>query len=201
MKFERAIVITGGIATGKSAVSAILREFGYEVIDADAVAHDVLDMSKDEICAHFGTRVMSTDGKVDRKALGEIVFSDSARMSELEAIVSPKIRAQIHNLAKNLEKKGKIYFVDIPLYFEKREQYADFARVATVTADKDTQIARLMARNGLTEAQARARIALQMDTEKKAQMSDYVIANDGNLDDLHARVAEWIENLGDEIAR
>lgn len=183
------IVITGGIATGKSTVSKIFEEFGYIVVDADKIAHKELENSKDEIVKVFGKSVLK-DKKIDRKKLGSIVFGDSGSKKKLEEILHPKIRKTIEKSIQTLQKDGKKYIVDIPLYFESGEYKAD--KVILVYAPKDVQLKRVMQRDKLTKEEALKRIESQMDIEKKRDMADIVIDNTNDIKQLKDEVKNAI---------
>ena len=188
MKFKHAIVITGSIGSGKSAVCELLRDRGFEIIDADKISHDVLDRCAEQVAEIFGSQyVVQKDAQaenlsshvkfddsrdeenltnsrasVDRKKLGELVFKSPAELAKLEALLHPKITAEILSQAQALETKGKLFFVDIPLFFEGK-RYEFFDKVAVVYAPKDTLIARVMKRNGLDHAAAKHRVELQAE--------------------------------------
>ena len=224
MKFKHAVVITGSIGSGKSAVCELLRDRGFEIIDADKISHCVLDRCAAQVAEIFGTQYIvqkdaqtknlsshvefstSVDGEnltdscvsVDRKKLGELVFKDPAELAKLEALLHPKITAEILSQVQALEAKGKIYFVDIPLFFEGK-RYEFFDKVAVVYAPKDTLIARVMKRNGLDHAAAKHRVELQMDIEQKRAMADFVIDNSGDLAALKTAVERFLKELKDKI--
>ena len=224
MKFKHAIVITGSIGSGKSAVCELLRDLGFEIIDADRISHDVLDRCAAQVAEIFGAQYVvqkdaqgenlgshtefdtSGDEKnltnscasVDRKKLGELVFKNPAELAKLEALLHPKITAEILLQARALEAKGRFYFVDIPLFFEGK-RYEFFDKAAIVYARKDTLIARVMKRNGLDYAAAKHRVELQTDIEQKRAMADFVIDNGGDLAALEAAVERFLKELKDKI--
>ena len=210
-QFKHAIVITGSIGSGKSTVCEILRERGFEIIDADKISHCVLDRCAAQVAEIFGAQYVVqkdvqvkfdasrdeenlTDSRtfVDRKKLGELVFKNPAELTKLEALLHPKIMAEILSQAQALEAKGKIYFVDIPLFFEGK-RYEFFDKVAVVYAPKDTLIARVMKRNGLDHATAKHRVELQADIEQKRAMADFVIDNSGDLENLRRETQTFLE--------
>lgn len=224
MKFKHAIVITGSIGSGKSAVCRLLAERGFEIIDADRISHCVLDRCAVQVAEIFGTQyVVQKDAQaanlgpyaefsagsgeeissapcvsVDRKKLGELVFENPAELAKLEALLHPKITAEILSRARALEAKGKLYFVDIPLFFEGK-RYEFFDKVAVVYAPKDTLISRVMKRNGLSYDAAKHRVELQTDIEQKRAMADFVIDNSGDLAALKAAVERFLKELKDKI--
>ena len=224
MKFKHAVVITGSIGSGKSAVCELLAERGFEIIDADKISHDVLDGCAAQVAKIFGAQyVVQKDvqaanlnpqakfkasgnekiltdscASVDRKKLGELVFKNPTELAKLEALLHPKITAEILSQARALEAKGRLYFVDIPLFFEGK-RYEFFDKVAVVYAPKDTLIARVMKRNGLDHAAAKHRVELQTDIEQKRAMADFVIDNSGDLAALKAAMERFLKELKDKI--
>ena len=213
MKFKHAIVITGSIGSGKSAVCELLRDRGFEIIDADKISHDVLDRCAAQVAEIFGAQYVvqkdaqvkfdaSRDEKnltdsrafVDRKKLGELVFKNPTELAKLEALLHPKITAEILSQARALEAKGKLFFVDIPLFFEGK-RYEFFDKAAVVYAPKDTLIARVMKRNGLDHAAAKHRVELQTDIEQKRAMADFVIDNSGDLQNLRDETGSFLEKI------
>ena len=224
MKFKHAVVITGSIGSGKSAVCELLRDRGFEIIDADKISHCVLDRCAAQVAEIFGAQYVvqkdaqgenlgshtefdtSGDEKnltdscasVDRKKLGELVFKSPAELAKLEALLHPKITAEILSQAQALETRGKFFFVDIPLFFEGK-RYEFFDKVAVVYAPKDTLIARVMKRNGLDHAAAKHRVELQTDIEQKRAMADFVIDNRSDLAALKAAVERFLKELEDKI--
>ena len=224
MKFKHAIVITGSIGSGKSAVCELLRDRGFEIIDADKISHDVLDRCAAQVAEIFGAQYVvqkdvqaanlnpqaefnarsdeeissATCASVDRKKLGELVFKNPAELAKLEALLHPKITAEILSQARALEAKGKLYFVDIPLFFEGK-RYKFFDKVAVVYSPKDILISRVMKRNGLDHAAAKHRVELQMDIEQKRAMADFVIDNSRDLAALKVAVERFLKELKDKI--
>ena len=219
-KFKHAIVITGSIGSGKSAVCELLAKRGFEIIDADQISHCVLDRCAAQVAEIFGAQyVVQKDAKaenlsshagfdasgdeeissalcafVDRKKLGGLVFKSPAELAKLEALLHPKITAEILSQARALEAKGKLYFVDIPLFFEGK-RYEFFDKVAVVYAPKDTLISRVMKRNELDRAAAKHRVELQADMEQKRAMADFVIDNSGDLEYLKEQTREFLEKI------
>ena len=194
MKFKHAVVITGSIGSGKSAVCELLRDRGFEIIDADSIAHEQLNLCVSEVAAEFGDEVLA-DGKIDRKKLGALAFKDAEKLKILERILHPKIRLEILSRAAKLESAGRTYFVDIPLFFERRDAYKEFSRVAVVYAPKETLIARVMKRNGLSYDAAKHRVELQTDIEQKRAMADFVIDNSGDLQNLRDETGSFLEKI------
>lgn len=192
-KFKNAFVVTGSIGSGKSTFLNLLKMQGFSVIDADKISHEELEKSSDEVVRKFGDEIL-TNGEVDRKKLGKIVFADNEELKWLENLLHPKISAKIYELCEKFEAQNLPYFVDIPLYYEglgKRE----FEKVIVVYAPKNVLIERVMKRNGLKFDEAKARVELQIDIEKKREMADFLIDNSGNLKDLQAQTEEFLKKL------
>jgi len=186
------IVITGGIGTGKSSVAKIFKELGYKVIDADIIAHNVLENSKDDIRKLFGKELIK-NGKIDRKKLGSIVFNDSIKKRELENLLHPKIRKKIIDETKKLESQNKKYILDIPLFYESKGYSAD--KVVVVYAPKELQIKRVMQRDGLNYNEALKRVESQIDIEKKKELADIVIKNTKDIKSLEKEVRKIDANF------
>ncbi len=192
MAFKYAVVLTGGIATGKSTVAKFFSFFGFTVIDADSIAHDILNQQYEAVVALFGNEVVKNK-RVKRKKLGKIVFKDGEKRKKLEALVHPLIFNEIERLSEEEDKLGKPYLIDIPLFFETKRYPVEKSLVVYVSQEK--QIERLIKRDGYSEKEAKQRIRAQMDIEEKRQMADYVIDNMGDLSHLKnecERVKEMI---------
>ncbi|MBE3610168.1 dephospho-CoA kinase [Campylobacter californiensis] len=192
-KFKKGIVVTGSIGSGKSTVCTLLKLHGYSVIDADEIAHEVLQSLADEISIKFKDVVKN--GKVDRKKLGEIVFADKDKLSWLEELLHPKIRDEIYAKCEILEDKNIFYFVDIPLYFERKGVYECFEKVVVVYASKEELIKRVIKRNELDSKAAKSRVNLQIDIEEKRKMANFIIDNSSDLLNLEASVNKFLNDL------
>jgi len=179
MAFRYAIVLTGGIATGKSTVATIFSSFGFEIIDADKIAHQVLDAESQKIKELFGAEFI-LDEKVNRKRLGELIFSDKGAKKRLEELLHPLIFKDIEQQSIALDQKKKTYLVDIPLYFES-DRYKMIDKTIVVYVPRALQLIRLMERDKCDEATALKRIESQLDIEEKKQQSTYLIDNQGDL--------------------
>ena len=195
-KFLNAYVITGSIASGKSTVANLLKERGFSVIDADIIAHEQLEICKCEIVKAFGEQILDEGGRIDRKKLGAIVFNEPKKLKNLEQILHPKIKAEIFFKASQLERLGQVYFVDIPLFFEKKERYAEFKNVAVIYAPKELLLSRLISRNGLNLEDAKARVGLQMDIEQKRKMAKFVIDNSNDRENLNLELEKFLKQIG-----
>ena len=194
-KFPNAYVITGSIASGKSTVVNLLKERGFSVIDADVIAHEQLEICKGEIVREFGEQILDEAGKIDRKKLGAIVFREPEKLKNLEQILHPKIKTKILSKASQFEALGQVYFVDIPLFFEKKERYAEFKNVAVIYAPKELLLSRLMSRNALNLEDAKARVELQMDIEQKKKMTKFVIDNSGDRENLELELEKFLRQI------
>jgi dephospho-CoA kinase len=181
MAFEYAIALTGSISTGKSTVSKILASYGFTVIDADTIAHQMLDEQHQKIGEMFGTNIVHNK-KVDRKTLGAIVFADVSKRKKLEALLHPLIFDRIKQLSKEEDRLKKPYLIDIPLFFENGRYPIEKSLV--VYANKEAQLERLMQRDGYSKKEALSRIETQMDIEEKRKRATYVIDNSGDLNHL-----------------
>lgn len=193
-KFKNAIVITGVIGSGKSTVVNLLRVYGFSIIDADEIAHRVLDESIDEIKSEFGSEFIK-DNKVDRKSLGSLVFSDSKAKKKLENILHPLIKEQIFAEASRLESSNYPYFIDLPLYFEKSPVYDEFQSVCVVYAPEQICLKRIIERNNLDFNEARLRLESQISIEKKREIATYIIDNSSDLKHLNLEVNSFITTL------
>ncbi len=184
MAYEHAVVLTGGIATGKSTAATLLSLLGFRIIDADKIAHEVLEEMAPKIAEHFGEECLLPDGSVDRKALGARVFADPSERRALEALVHPPIREEIARRSEEQERFGKPYLIDIPLFFETGDYPVE--RTVVVYAPRETQLRRLMEREGMEEAEALRRLDAQIDIEEKRRRATWILDNSGDLSQLSA---------------
>ena len=196
--------LTGGIATGKSTVSALFRALGCVVIDADILAREVVEPGQpahERIVAAFGPRVLAPDGTLDRKALGEIVFADPGRRKELEGITHPEIRARFAARLAELTEEGfdGIVIFDAAVMIESGN-YRNMDRLVVVTADAEAQVRRQRERDGASVEAATRRIASQMPLAEKVKLADHVIDNAGTREAPAARVAEVHQALLEDLA-
>jgi dephospho-CoA kinase len=186
--------LTGGIASGKSAVAAELAARGAIIIDADVLAREVVEPGTSALAAisdRFGPQVLS-DGQLDRTRLAQIVFADPLARRDLERIVHPAVRARAADLERAAGRAAVVVHV-IPLLVETGQQ-EDFDLVVTVDVDHETQIKRLIARNGYTRAEAESRIAAQASREDRRIAADVVLDNTGSLAQLREQIdALWAE--------
>jgi dephospho-CoA kinase len=191
--------LTGGIGSGKSSAYRIFARLGVKVIDADRLARRVVEPGREaleRIRGRFGDGVIAADGTLDRVRLRDIVFHDKKALADLNAIVHPSVytemAAEIEAYKKN--PGGTILMLDIPLLYESGgEMIVD--KVVVVWVDRETQIARLVARDGFSREDAINRIEAQMDLDEKRRRADFVIDNTGALADLERRVEEVFGEL------
>jgi dephospho-CoA kinase len=190
--------LTGGIASGKSTVSAILRELGAVVIDADELAREVVEKGTPGLAAvveEFGTDLLTPEGDLDRAAMGALVFADESARRRLEAIVHPLVFERIVDLEAHAP-DGAVVVHDIPLLAESGRSDT-FDAVIVVDAPPELQVERMLRDRGWTEAEARARIAAQASPEDRRAVATYVIENTGTLEDLHREVETIYAQLRD----
>jgi dephospho-CoA kinase len=189
--------LTGGIATGKSHVRERFEALGVPTSDADTFARAVVEPGTDGLAAivrAFGPEVLDTNGALDRRRLGAVVFSDPARRRELEAIVHPAVRRAIDAWFAHLEPTVRFAIADIPLLFETGRE-KDFEKVIVTACDPATQLARVMQRDHLTETDARQRIAAQLPIDEKVRRADYVIRTDGSFEETDRQVLAVLRKL------
>ena len=192
------IGLTGGIASGKSTVVSMLRDYGAAIIDCDIIARDVVRPGSEGLQAvarAFGRQALQADGTMNRAYIGSVVFTDAARKKELEDILFPLIHREIDRQTADWEEKGApMVFLDMPLLFEvKYHTYVD--EVWLVYVDAATQLTRLMARNGYTKEEALARIHSQFPIDEKRSLSQVVIDNTASLENTEAQVQKQWKQL------
>ncbi|HET8615635.1 MAG TPA: dephospho-CoA kinase [Actinomycetales bacterium] len=193
--------LTGGAGAGKSTVAARLRELGAVVVDADALAREVLEPGTEglhEVVKAFGSQVLRADGSLDRAALAAVVFADPARRQALEAITHPRIGARTARLLAEAPSDAVVVH-DVPLLVEKGMAPA-YDLVVVVDAPVEQRVRRLVGR-GLAEPDARARIAAQATTEQRRAVADVWLENDGSADELRVAVDRlWSGRLAPDPA-
>lgn len=187
------IGLTGGIASGKSVVAGVLRNEGVPVVDADALAREVVapgSAGLRDVVSAFGESVLAANGGLDREALGRIAFANPDARKRLEAITHPRIAGlSLERLAQATAGTTAYVVYEAPLLVE-TGAHRGLAALVVVSADPDTQVARMRARDGLAQAGARARLAAQLPLAEKVAVADWVIENDGSLDDLRRRTLD-----------
>lgn len=190
--------LTGGIASGKSTVSNIFRSFGVEIADADIIAKKISEREDviQEIEKIFGKDVLSAEGQIDRVKLKEVVFSDKNKLIQLNNIIHPKVMEEFKKIKENTPKNDIIIF-DIPLLFEAgMDKMCD--TVILVYANRETQIERIKARDGVSRELAEKIIDAQMSLEDKKEKSDIHIENNGTQEELKKKVEDIYRKLKGE---
>ena len=194
----RRVALTGGIATGKSHVRKCLEARGIPTIDADTLARDAVapgTKGLDEVIRRFGVGMRDANGGLDRKKLAAVVFSDPVARRDLEAIIHPFVREATDRWFASLDPLHHPFAVaDIPLLFEAGRD-DEFDAVIVAACAPETQLTRLMARDGISDAEARLRIAAQWPLEQKVAKADYVIRTDGSFSETDRQVDEVVSQL------
>jgi dephospho-CoA kinase len=194
------VALTGGIATGKSYCLARFAALGVPVSDADQLAREAVAAGSPglaAIVARFGQAVLLPDGTLDRQALGRVVFADDASRAQLEAIIHPEVYRRIRTWAANLPPGTRLAIADVPLLYETGHQH-DFDRVIVCACAPWLQIQRVMSRDGLSKADALARLEAQWPIEEKVARADYVIRTDTSFADTDLQIRTIFERLNAE---
>lgn len=189
----RRVGLTGGIATGKSHVRAVFEALGVPTIDADVLAHKAVEPGSatfEAVKTRFGPAVLDRTGGLDRRKLGSVVFADAQARKDLEAIIHPEVVEAIDRWFSSLDAQAHPFAIaDVPLLYEAGRE-RDYDIVIVTACELPTQIRRVMARDSITEAEARQRIAAQLPIEEKVRRADHVIRTDGLLATTNAQVHE-----------
>ena len=191
------VALTGGIATGKSYCLKHFAELGVPVVDADHLAREAVTTGSAGLRAiveRFGGEVLRPDGSLDRAALGRIVFEDSRERAALEAIVHPEVYRRIREWFAQLPATSRLAIADIPLVFETGHNH-DFDAVVVAACQPEEQVRRVMARDRLTEHDARARLAAQWPIEEKVKRAAHVIWTDRGFAETDRQVTEVLSRL------
>ena len=188
------VAITGGIASGKSEVLTHLLLSNYVVFSSDSLAHDVLkNEGKEDVVKQFGLCILGQDGQIDRKALGKIVFNDLDKLNELNQIVHPYVKVRIQKIIEANPDLGIIFF-EIPLLFESHmEEMFDYT--INIYCDVDTQIERIVKRDGKSVDEALKIIASQMPTLKRNSLASFAVANNGEVKELYQKIDKIIDEI------
>ncbi len=187
------IGLTGGIASGKSTVAALFADLGVAIVDADAIAREVVAPGTDglsEVVRAFGDDVLARDGSLDRKKLAAVVFADEEARRTLNRITHPRIAARSAERIGALTASGVPYVLYEASLLVENGSYRAFAALIVVSASERAQLERLMMRDGMTEPDARARLAAQLPLAEKVRVADWVIDNDGPMSGVRERVTE-----------
>jgi len=195
--------LTGGIATGKSTVSTILENAGALIIDADRIAREVVKKGRPAHCAiveNFGKNVLLPDGEINRSVLGDIIFNDPRKKHLLNSIVHPHVRKEQNRQLKHIEQTNPntIVILDIPLLIESK-MYRDLSEVVVVYAPEHIQTKRLMQRDGISKADALARVRSQMPIEEKKDKATIVIDNSGTRANTRKQTLKIFQRLKDKL--
>lgn len=196
------IGITGGIASGKSTVTNFLRQKGFEVVDADALVHQLQKPGGrlyQILVEHFGEKVLLEDGELNRPLLASLIFSNSEEREWSKETQGQIIREELGSLRDKLAQTEDVFFMDIPLLFE--QDYASwFDETWLVYVSRDTQLDRLMNRDQLSKESAETRLASQWPLEEKKKFATYILDNNGSREQLLSQVVTLLEG-GDAHAR
>ena len=196
------IGITGGIASGKSTVTNFLRQKGFEVVDADALVHQLQKPGGrlyQILVEHFGEKVLLEDGGLDRPLLASLIFSNSEEREWSKETQGQIIREELGSLRDKFSETEELFFMDIPLLFE--QDYASwFDETWLVYVRRDTQLDRLMNRDQLSKESAETRLASQWPLEEKKKFATYILDNNGSRDQLLSQVVSILEG-GDACAK
>ncbi len=189
------IGITGGIASGKSTVTNFLRKQGFQVVDADALVHQLQKHGArlfQALVQHFGQEIILENGELNRPLLASLIFSNPQEREWSKQIQGEIIREELATLRDQLAKTESIFFMDIPLLFE--QDYSSwFDETWLVYVDREVQVERLMKRDQLSKDEAESRLAAQWPLEKKKDLASHVLENNGNQDQLLTQVVSLLE--------
>lgn len=199
------IGLTGGIGTGKSTVSQILQEKKFPVIDLDTISHEVIKIPKviEKIVENFGKEVLENSGnfenennaiRISREKLGKIIFENKEKRLLLNSIMHPEILHTMREQISKYKKNNKIIFVEIQLLFEVQWE-KEFDYILLISAKKSTQIRRILERDKRSENDALNIINSQLPLDEKKKRSDFVIENDGNIEELKEKIDKFLEYL------
>lgn len=196
---EMVVGLTGGIASGKSLVSTELKRLGAHIIDADIIAREIVvpgNPAYYEIISEFGQEVLREDGTLNRKMLGSVVFADDKRLKALNSITHPRILKRIEDDIEKINAAcaHPLIVVDIALLIE-LGFHKKVEKVIVVFADDDKLVKRMMARDNLTEHEAKQRLSAQLPMKEKLRYADYVIDNNGSVEEAQAQVKKLHDEL------
>lgn len=192
------IGLTGAMGSGKSTAAKVLMQMGFPVLDADRVVHGLLTpggVVESSVIRTFGRAVCGTDGHLDRRALGRVVFGDAEKLDQLEKILHPKVREEVSRRRRDLEKSGfSAAFYDVPLLFEKKMD-DQFDAILVVSAREDLRLKRVRTRTGLSDSEIEARFKSQLPLAEKEKRASAVVDNNGTENDLEANLRKVLEQL------
>ncbi|WP_032800126.1 dephospho-CoA kinase [Streptococcus sobrinus] len=197
---SKIIGLTGGIASGKSTVTAYLRQKGYQVVDADQLVHTLQakgGLLYQALILAFGTGILGPGQELDRPKFAQLIFNDPAARKKSADLQDRIIRQELIKERDRLAQEEDIFFMDLPLLFEL--DYEDwFDEIWLVVLDEDQQLQRLMARNGYSLEEAQKRVASQMPLSKKIRLADQLIDNNGSLEDTYRQLDQQLQRLAAE---
>ena len=193
----RIIGITGGIASGKSTVTEFLRQQGYQVIDADQLAHELQEPGGrlyQALLSTFGSSILQEDGRLDRPKLGAMIFGNPELLAQSSQLQNEIIREELARRRDLLAETEDIFFMDLPLLFELGYDNW-FDQIWLVDVTEETQLSRLMARNALSQEEAEKRIAAQLSLREKRKKADVLIDNNGSLEEARQQLRDALQKL------
>ena len=200
-KMKKVVIgLTGGIGTGKSTVSQILKEKNFPVIDLDVISHEVIKFPKvvEKMVENFGKEVLEYNNTgnwiISREKLGRVIFGNREKRVILNSIMHPEILHIMREKILECKKENKIIFVEIQLLFEVQWE-KEFDYILLVSAEKETQIKRILSRDKRSKEEALSIINSQMPLDEKKKISDYVIENDGNIQDLERKIDGFLKKI------
>ena len=191
---KNAFFVSASIACGKSTFIKNANSMGFESLSADEISRQILEKNAPLIAALLEDEELVCEGQINRKSLALKIFKDSRAKAKLENFMHPKIREELLGQMQILDEKGKIFFAEVPLFFES-EFYKNLAPVILIYAPKKLSLQRLMRRDGLSKEEALRRIDSQMDIEKKIALADFVLENTGDFEAFRRNCLELIERL------
>lgn len=199
MKHPRTAALTGGIASGKSTVADMFRECGAHILDADVIARQVVTPEQAawrEVVEVFGKEILLSDGQLDRKQLGAVVFSSPEKRQVLERIIHPRVIAEIdrQEYACRQIHPEKVIIVDVPLLIE-ANMHPEYATILVAYVPEDIQVQRVMTRDGLSEDDARKRISAQIPLIEKCTYASHIISNEGSVENTREQVQSIYQKL------
>ncbi|EAH5217267.1 dephospho-CoA kinase [Campylobacter upsaliensis] len=188
-----AYFVSASIACGKSSFIKIANELGFESLSADLIANEITQKNA-AVLAEMFLLNLDKEGKIDKKVLANLIFKNKKAKEKLENFMHPKIREELLRKMQILEQKGRIFFVELPLFFES-DFYQNLGKSVLIYAPKNVSLQRLMQRDGLDKDEALRRIKSQMDIEKKREMADFVIENIGSYEEFRQNCVKFIKSL------
>lgn len=192
MELNYGVVITGGIACGKTTVCNELKALDYKIIDVDLLGKQAMDMCKKEVLDTF--ECADKNGNIDRVKLGKLFFEDKNTKQKLEAILHPKMFELLFTELKYLENEKKVYFIDFPIFFETGQKFKP-KKIVTVYTPSDIQLQRLINRNNLSKIEAQNRLDAQYSVELKKELSDIIIDNSLDLNNTRIQITRMIDDI------